>query len=107
LALISQPADGAGDLGQSLPTGLLTGIACDASTDGGGAAEEGRSARCAIHWRSVGGEPRLTRYAVHLFAGGCVSAGADPALPALRDRTIAGVSENPLNVLLGASQACS
>jgi hypothetical protein len=100
LAVMSQPGDDATDLGQDLPTGVVTGVSCSGSPDDG-------SERCRVDWRAVGGARRSTRYAVRILGGGCFAAGARPQLPDRRDATIASFSENPLNALVSTEQGCS
>lgn len=104
---MSQPADGATDLGQSLPTGVVDRVACAppaaARTPTGGI----EVARCAVRWRTQAGHPRSTDYRVRLYPDGCFDASARPSLPPHIDPTIEGYSEHPLNVLVGAEKGCS
>lgn len=106
LAVMSQPADGATDLGQPLPTGVLDGVACAppaAGTKAGGI----EVARCSVRWRTQAGSTRSTSYRVRLYPDGCFDASARPSLPPHVDPTIEGYSEHPLNVLVGAEKGCS
>lgn len=106
LAVMSQAADGATDLGQSLPTGVLDGVTCGApSAPGAGAGIE--IARCSVRWRSQAGSRRTTAYRVRMYPDGCFDASARPSLPPHVDPTIEGYSEHPLNVLVGAEEGCS
>jgi hypothetical protein len=105
LAVMSQPPEGATDLGQSLPTGLVHSVDCSA----GGPPPGGRAARpwrCEVRWRSVSGGARTTRYAVRVFPTGCFAAAADPALPPHHDATIASFAEHPLNSLVSVRKGC-
>ncbi len=104
LAVMSQPSDGATNLGQDLPTGAVRGVSC-ASRDQAAAALE--ISTCTVRWRTVAGRPQMTRYVVHRFDTGCFSAGARPRYPDHRDPTIEGYSENPLNALVSLGSECS
>jgi hypothetical protein len=103
LAVMSQPADGATDLGQSLPTGVLDGVSCGRPETAGGGTEH---ADCTVRWRTQAGDPRSTDYRVRLYPDGCFDASARPSLPPHVDPTIEGYSEHPLNVLVGAEKGC-
>jgi hypothetical protein len=105
LAVMSQPADGATDLGQSLPTGLVDGVECMRVNPA--AAREPLATHCSVRWQTVAGRARLTRYLVRLFPTGCFAAGAQPRFPDHRDPTIEGFSEHPLNALVSAGEQCS
>lgn len=107
LAVMSQPTDGATDLGQSLPTGVLDGVACEPPAAGDARADGIEVARCSVRWRTQGGSPRSTAYRVRLYPDGCFDASARPSLPPHVDPTIEGYSEHPLNVLVGAEKGCS
>jgi hypothetical protein len=102
---MSQPADGATDLGQSLPTGLVDGIACAPAPRGVGPAGI-KVTRCSVRWQTQRGDPRRTRYRVRMYGDGCFDAAAVPSLPPHVDPTIEGYSEHPLNVLVGAEKGC-
>ena len=106
LAVMSQPRDGATDLGQSLPTGLLRTVSCDRPGTPEGT-ERTEITRCAVAWTTVDGAPRTTRYVVRLFPSGCLAAGATPSLPQHRDSTIKSFSEHPLNALVSVAKECS
>ena len=107
LAVMSQPSDGATDLGQPLPTGLLGGVACAAAAGGEREAGKTEITHCSVRWRTQGGDPRRTSYRVRMYADGCFDASARPSLPPHIDPTIEGYSEHPLNVLVGAEKGCS
>jgi hypothetical protein len=94
LAVMSQPQDDAADLGQDLPTGLLSRVTC-ASPEA-----------CTVHWRTVDGKPRGTAYRIRAFRGACLTAAADPQLPNTWDSSIKTTSENPLNSLVGTGRGC-
>jgi hypothetical protein len=94
LAVMNQPRDDAADLGQDLPTGLLSRVACP---DPGA---------CTVHWRTVDGKPRVTAYRIRAFQGACLTAAADPPLPNTWDSSIKTTAENPLNSLVGTGQGC-
>lgn len=96
LAVMSQPGDDATDLGQDLPTGIVTAVRCDPDGDA-----------CAVRWRTASDQRRTIRYSVKLLPGACFAAAAHPALADHRDPTIGGYSENPLNALVSAEGACS
>jgi hypothetical protein len=105
LAVMSQPPEGAADLGQSLPTGALDDVRCAAA----GTRPAGRAPwpwRCTVGWETAGGRGRTTKYAVRLLPTGCFAAAADPALPPHRDPTIASFTEHPLNGLASARKGC-
>jgi hypothetical protein len=107
LAVMSQPADGATDLGQALPTGLLDGVACSSPPSTGNGAAKTEITHCSVRWRTQSGEPRHTNYRIRMYGNGCFDASARPSLPAHIDPTIEGYSEHPLNVLVGAEKGCS
>jgi hypothetical protein len=104
---MSQPADGATDLGQSLPTGILDGVACGPPAPPRGGGDRIEVARCSVRWRTQGGDRRRTDYRVRMYPDGCFDASARPSLPPHVDPTIEGYSEHPLNVLVGAEEGCS
>lgn len=106
LAVMSQPADDAADLGQELPTGSVERVACAAGAQRPGSAGEPWRWGCRVAWRTVEGAPRATRYDVRLLANGCFAAGALPRYPAHRDTTIAGFSEHPLNAIASVREGC-
>jgi hypothetical protein len=96
LAVMSQPGDDATDLGQDLPTGIVTAGRCEPEREA-----------CEVGWQTASGERRTTRYSVKLLAGACFAAAARPALADHRDPTIGGYSENPLNALVSSEEGCS
>jgi hypothetical protein len=98
LAVMSQPADGAVDLGQRLPTGEVSDVRCEAdSARPGGSADWPWS--CTVRWRAAGGGRHETRYAVHLSSHACFAASATPRHQPVPDATIGASSEHPLNTL--------
>jgi hypothetical protein len=97
LAVMSQHSDDATDLGQDLPTGLLDRVRCGGT---------GSRWTCTVRWKTTGGRPRTTRYAVRQLGGGCFSAGAEPPLPERYDSTIRSYAENPLNVVVSTRRGC-
>ena len=103
---MSQPSDGATDLGQELPTGLVRRVSCEAPRRPADA-EKPAFANCSVSWQTVGGDARATRYLVRLFPTGCFAAGARPPLPQHRDTTIESYGENPLNALVSVEPQCS
>ena len=96
LAVMSQPGEDATDLGQDLPTGIVTAVRC-APND----------SACEVSWRTVSDERRTTRYSVRLLPGACFAAAARPALADHPDPTTGGYSENPLNALVSTEERCS
>jgi hypothetical protein len=103
LAVMSQPPDGATDLGQDLPTGVLHGVSCATDSRRRGAIEV---SSCTVRWRTVAGRSRLTRYVVRRYPTGCFAAGAQPRYPNHRDPTIESYSEHPLNALVSVGEDC-
>jgi hypothetical protein len=104
LAVMSQPSDGATDLGQDLPTGSIDAVSCSKRAGRHGDVEV---STCDVRWRTAAGGRRLTRYQVRRYSGGCFSAGARPPLPDHRDPTIEGYSVHPLNALVSPGRGCS
>jgi hypothetical protein len=105
LAVMQQPPDGASDLGQSLPAGLLRDVRCAAA----GARPAGAAPwpwRCRVRWETVAGATKTTNYTVRGFATGCFAAGAVPRLPDVKDPTIASYSEHPLNAIASRRKGC-
>jgi len=105
LAVLQQPPDGATDLGQDLPAGLLRDVAC-APAAGQPAAGRAWPWRCRVRWETLRGTAKTTNYAVRSFATGCFAAGATPRLAPIKDPTIASFSEHPLNSLAGLGRGC-
>jgi len=106
LAVMSQPADDAADLGQDVPTGTVGEVRCaDAAPKPATTAEAWRWA-CSVGWQTVAGAPRTTRYDVRLFPTGCFAAGATPRYPAHIDTTIKTRSEHPLNAIVSLRRGC-
>src|SRR4051794_31715370 len=106
LAVMQQPAEGATDLGQDLPAGLLRDVSCaspQAQTPAGGAAWRWT---CRVRWETIAGAGKTTNYSVRSFATGCFAAAATPALPAVKDPTIASYSEHPLNAVASTRKGC-
>jgi hypothetical protein len=91
LAEVTQPRDDAVAVGQDLPTGTLTAIACAKPT------------HCTVRWRTVGGAARTLRYRIRPFQGGCFTARAAPQLANPYDATTGSPVENPLNTFVGAT----
>lgn len=104
---MSQPSDGATDLGQSLSTGLLDGVTCSPPPTAGNGAAKTEITHCSVRWRTQGGDRRQTDYRIRMYGDGCFDASAQPSLPPHIDPTIEGYSEHPLNVLVGAEKGCS
>jgi hypothetical protein len=101
LAVMQQPPEGASDLGQDLPAGLLRDVRCTP-----GAAGRVRTWSCRVRWETVAGAPETTNYAVRAFATGCFAAAATPRLPDVRDPTIASFSQHPLDAVASARKGC-
>jgi hypothetical protein len=102
---MEQPPDGAADLGQDLPAGLVRDVRCapGAPRPAGGAPW---AWRCRVRWETVAGTARTTTYDVRSLATGCFAAGATPRLADVRDPTIASYSEHPLNAVASAKKGC-
>lgn len=96
LAVMSQPGEGAIDLGQQLPTGKLTAVSCAPKAS---APARGRDWpwSCDVRWRTVSGAPATTRYGVVLTPHSCFSADALPHYDSLLDATTGAPAEHPLN----------
>jgi len=105
LAVMQQPPEGAADLGQDLPAGLVRDVGC-APAGARPAAARPWAWRCRVRWETVAGSPKTTNYAVRSLASGCFAAGAVPRLPAVRDPTIASFSEHPLNAVASVGKGC-
>jgi hypothetical protein len=105
LAVMQQPADGATDLGQSLPAGLVRDVRCasDAARPAGAAPWPWR---CRVRWETVAGRTKTTNYTVRSFPTGCFAAGAVPRMAAVKDPTIASYSEHPLNAVASQRKGC-
>jgi hypothetical protein len=97
LAVLDQPRDGASDLGQDLPSGLLRDVRCTPA---------GPAMRCRVRWETLRGAPQITRYRVRLLPGGCFAAAATPRLEPHYDPTIATYSEHPLNAITSVRKGC-
>ena len=105
LAVMSQKSEDAMDLGQRLPTGLLSGVHCGSA----GAQPSGGAAwswSCDVRWKTVEGHAQRTRYDVRLTRGECFAAGAAPRRPVHYDATIRTYAEDPLNALVSARRGC-
>jgi hypothetical protein len=102
---MSQKSEDAMDLGQRLPTGLLSEVRCSSS-----AAQPSGSAAwpwsCDVRWKTVEGHAQRTRYAVRLTRGECFAAGAAPRRQPRYDATIRTYAEDPLNALVGGRRGC-
>jgi hypothetical protein len=97
LAVLDQPRDGASDLGQDLPSGLLRDVRCTPGVP---------ALRCRVRWETLRGTPQTTRYRVRVLAGGCLAAAATPRLKPHYDPTIATYSEHPLNAITSVRKGC-
>jgi hypothetical protein len=86
LAVSEQPPGDGADLGQNLPHGIVDRVSCAGTL-------------CTIHWLTASRRPRTTDYVVGVLPNGCISAAADPPLPAVRDATIKTYTDNPLNTI--------
>ncbi|HWH93981.1 MAG TPA: hypothetical protein VNT03_08975, partial [Baekduia sp.] len=108
LAVMQQPPEGATDLGQDLPTGLVRDVRC-APAGGATAPPTGghpQMWRCRVRWETVAGALKTTNYSVRSLATGCFAAGATPRLPEVKDPTIASYSEHPLNTVISLRKGC-
>jgi hypothetical protein len=105
LAVMSQKSEDAMDLGQRLPTGLLSEVRCrsSAAQPSGGAAWPWS---CDVRWKTVEGRAERTRYAVRLTRGECFAAGAAPRRQPRYEVTIRTYAEDPLNALVGGRRGC-
>jgi hypothetical protein len=105
LAVMSQPGEGAIDLGQQLPTGKVSAVSC---TPAGAAPAGGQDWpwHCDVRWRTVAGTPRLTRYGVQLTAKSCFDAAARPRYDAVLDATTGAPAEHPLNTFGRSLGSC-
>jgi hypothetical protein len=101
---MSQKSEDAKDLGQRLPTGLLSNVRCIAAArrPAGGAWPWA----CDVRWKSVEGRAERTRYTVRLTQGECFAAGAAPPRRPHYDSTIRTYSEDPLNALVSVRRGC-
>jgi hypothetical protein len=110
LAVMEQPPEGATDLGQALPAGLLRDVACGpaAARPDVPARAAGRPWpwRCRVRWETLRGTTKSTTYAVRLLPTGCFAAGARPQLPPHIDPTIKTYSEHPLNTIASLGKGC-
>ena len=97
LAVLDQPRDGASDLGQDLPSGLLRDVRCTPGVP---------ALRCRVRWETLRGTPQTTRYRVRLLPGGCFAAAATRRLKPHYDPTIATYSEHPLNAITSVRKGC-
>jgi hypothetical protein len=97
LAVLDQPRDGASDLGQDLPSGLLRDVRCTPGVP---------AMRCRVRWETLRGTPQTTHYRVRVLPGGCFAAAATPRLAPHYDPTIATYSEHPLNAITSVRKGC-
>lgn len=105
LAVMQQPREGATDLGQDLPAGLVRDVSCTPDgTRPAGAAPW--SWRCRVRWETVAGALKTTNYVVQSLPTGCFAAGARPRLADVKDPTIASYSEHPLNTVTSQRRGC-
>ena len=105
LAVMQQPPDGASDLGQQLPAGLLRDVLC-APAAARPSGDRPWAWRCRVRWETVAGSPKTTNYDVKSFSTGCFAAGAVPRLAPVKDPTIASFSEHPLNAVASTRKGC-
>jgi hypothetical protein len=105
LSVMSQRSDEATDLGQSLPTGLLSHVTCDSTAPQPGGAKVWMWG-CDVRWRTVEGHTQRTSYTVRLTPGRCFSAGATPPRKPHYDATIRTYSVDPLNALGSLTPGC-
>lgn len=105
LAVMEQPPEGATDLGQDLPAGLLRDVRCAPATPRPAGARPWPWS-CRVRWETLGGASKITNYTVRAFATGCFAAGATPRLADIRDPTIATFSEHPLNAVASVRKGC-
>ncbi|MCW3003276.1 MAG: hypothetical protein JWQ20_2574 [Conexibacter sp.] len=105
LAVLQQPRDGAADLGQDLPAGLLRDVRC-ATSAARPAGAQPWPWRCDVRWETTRGTPKSTAYAVRLLATGCFAAGATPRLHTRFDPTINTYAEHPLNTITSVRKGC-
>lgn len=105
VAVMQQPKEGAADLGQQLPEGLVHRVQCAVPSVVVGKAPQRRST-CDVAWRTADGAAKHTTYAVDLRGGPCFAAHATPALPALHDATIQTYAEHPLNQIFSLERGC-
>jgi hypothetical protein len=106
LAVMQQPPDGATDLGQDLPAGLLRDVRCAPAAGRPARATKAWAWTCRVRWETLAGATKTTNYAVRDFATGCFAAGATPRLPDVKDPTIASYSEHPLNAIASVRKGC-
>jgi hypothetical protein len=106
LAVMQQPPEGAADLGQELPAGLVRDVRCDPSAPRPAGGAQAWAWRCRVRWETVAGTPKSTNYDVRSLPTGCFAAGAAPRLADVRDPTIASFSEHPLNAVASARKGC-
>jgi hypothetical protein len=104
LAVMSQKSEDAKDLGQSLPTGLLSIVRCRSAAPPPSAGAWAWT--CDVRWKTVEGRVERTRYAVRLTRGECFAAGAAPPRRPHYDSTIRTYSEDPLNALVSVRRGC-
>jgi hypothetical protein len=104
LAVMSQKSEDAKDLGQRLPTGLLSNVRCRSAAPRTSAGTWPWT--CEVRWKSVEGRAERTRYAVRLTHGECFAAGAAPPRQPHYDSTIRTYSEDPLNALVSVRRGC-
>ena len=105
LAVMQQPPEGAADLGQDLPEGLVSGDRCRAM----GARPSGVTDwpwTCTVDWRTAAGSATSTRYRVRLRPNRCFAAAADPALEPVKDTTIHTYAAHPLGELYSLGKGC-
>jgi hypothetical protein len=106
LAVMDQPREGATDLGQELPSGLLRDVSCASAGARPAATAASWPWRCRVRWETLRGTPKTTNYAVRLLPTGCFAAGATPRLQPHLDPTIKTYAEHPLNAVASFRKGC-
>ena len=96
-AVASGAAGEYGDIGQSLPTGIVDRVTCDHSSP----------RQCEVSWQDVLGHAHRTAYVVVGAARGCFDASARPSLPTIYDAVNRSTSQHPLQEISdGAAASC-
>ncbi len=96
-AVASGAAGEYGDIGQSLPTGIVDRVTCDGSSP----------RHCDVRWRDVLDHPQHTDYVVVRAARGCFDATARPSLPTIYDAVDRSTAQHPLqDISDGAAASC-
>ncbi|MDX6687172.1 MAG: hypothetical protein QOF86_3300 [Baekduia sp.] len=110
LAVLQQPPEGATDLGQDLPAGLLRDVRCAPAGPAPAAGSTGTAAawtwRCRVRWETVAGVPKTTSYAARSLPSGCFGAAASPRLRDVLDPTIKTYTQHPLDTIVSLRRGC-